>query len=160
MVAALKKQRRLERKRVNDFVDRVAAHDPVPCNGCTACCRDHQAVTWHPGDDASLFTAIGRVGDDWQPMLPQHNGDCGYLIDDKCSIYERRPRICRAFDCRRQAAQFTPEQQIEGIMRNVFSAAVFRAGRERADTLKLLPEEEGLYANVALHLLARAGRKI
>jgi hypothetical protein len=25
---------------------------------------------------------------------------CVYLIDNKCSIYNRRPQSCRAFDCR------------------------------------------------------------
>lgn len=28
------------------------------------------------------------------------NGDCIYLADGKCSIYEQRPTMCRAFDCR------------------------------------------------------------
>ena len=28
------------------------------------------------------------------------NGDCVYLADHGCGIYERRPQMCRAFDCR------------------------------------------------------------
>jgi Fe-S-cluster containining protein len=28
------------------------------------------------------------------------DGSCVYLGDQGCSIYERRPQMCRAFDCR------------------------------------------------------------
>jgi hypothetical protein len=32
------------------------------------------------------------------------NGHCPMLIDDRCSIYEHRPRTCRTYDCRVFAA--------------------------------------------------------
>ena len=31
-------------------------------------------------------------------------GHCPMLVDDKCSIYEHRPRACRTYDCRVFAA--------------------------------------------------------
>jgi Fe-S-cluster containining protein len=79
----------------------------VPCDGCTACCTSSQFI--HVGPDESdtlahipadlLFPAPGRP--------PGHvvlgydeRGHCPMLIDDKCSIYEHRPRTCRTYDCR------------------------------------------------------------
>jgi len=31
-------------------------------------------------------------------------GHCPMLVDDRCSIYEHRPRACRTYDCRVFAA--------------------------------------------------------
>ncbi len=79
----------------------------VPCDGCTACCKASQFIHIAPdeGDalahipDALLFPA---------PMLPAGNvllgyderGHCPMLVDDRCSIYDHRPRTCRTYDCR------------------------------------------------------------
>lgn len=73
----------------------------VPCNGCTACCHD-DAVFLHPegGDDLSAYktekTADGRF-----LVALQASRDCVYL-DRKngCTIWERRPTVCRELDCR------------------------------------------------------------
>jgi hypothetical protein len=36
--------------------------------------------------------------------LPRDNGRCACMTDDRgCTIYERRPGACRAYDCRRDA---------------------------------------------------------
>jgi Fe-S-cluster containining protein len=150
--------KRLARRKTRTLLARIAEHDPVPCNGCTACCRNHQAVTWQEGDDPTLFTATGKVGQEWMAMLPQKgNGDCAYLGEAGCTVYDRRPIVCRAFDCRRQAATFTPEQQVRALMTGVYSLAVFVAGRERLHTVKPLPEEEELWQGkgFAEYLLAR-----
>ena len=78
----------------------------VPCGSCTACCRSSYFVHVGPEDVGArrrippelLFPAPGRppghllMGYDergWCPMLTEHG----------CSIYEDRPRTCRAFDC-------------------------------------------------------------
>lgn len=63
-----------------------------PCDGCTACCRSNYGITYTEGDDKSLFNEHG--------LLPREDGVCGFLIDDKCSVYENRPKVCRQFDCR------------------------------------------------------------
>ena len=79
----------------------------VPCAGCTACCTSSQFV--HIGPDESetlsripgelLFPAPGRprghvvLGYD-------ERGHCPMFRDGGCSIYEHRPRTCRAYDCR------------------------------------------------------------
>src|SRR5688572_7337692 len=79
----------------------------VPCGGCTACCRSSYFVHIEPDETATLrripkallFPAPGQprghvvLGYD-------ERGQCPMLVDDRCSIYEDRPRTCRQFDCR------------------------------------------------------------
>lgn len=72
---------------------------PVPCGGCTACCRSEFDINLNPADDPSQYlTEIGPKSG--LPSLKKVNGACVYLKDDRCSIYERRPITCRVFDCR------------------------------------------------------------
>lgn len=74
-----------------------AATMNVPCGDCVACCRCYR-ITFVPGLDshrADLFI---------DGALPrQADGSCQYLIDGQCSVYERRPAICRLYDCRSMA---------------------------------------------------------
>jgi uncharacterized protein len=79
----------------------------VPCGGCTACCTSSQFVQIGADETetvahipkALLFPAPGRpkghlvLGYD-------ERGHCPMLVDGRCSIYEHRPRTCRAYDCR------------------------------------------------------------
>ena len=53
------------------------------CHSCGACCRQ-----------------AGKIG------LP-HNGDnvCTYLVDNKCSVYDDRPEICRVKDSHKHFKQ-------------------------------------------------------
>ncbi len=71
----------------------------VPCNGCTACC--HGPIVLHPslGDDPTRYATVQDA--EWGVKLAQKpDGSCVYLKDGGCGIHERRPAICRAFDCR------------------------------------------------------------
>lgn len=79
----------------------------VPCGGCTACCRSGWFVHVAPDEVEALrripralrFPAPGRPPG--HVVLPHdEHGRCPMLTDDGCSIYEHRPRTCRAFDCR------------------------------------------------------------
>ena len=51
-----------------------------PCKKCGLCCRNL--------DKSQLFRQL-------------HNGDgvCKYLKENLCSIYERRPLLCRVDEC-------------------------------------------------------------
>lgn len=83
----------------------------VPCDGCTACCTSSQFVHIEPDETDTLahippellFAAPGRprghvlLGYD-------ERGHCPMLVDNRCSIYEHRPRTCRTYDCRVLAA--------------------------------------------------------
>lgn len=73
----------------------------VPCQTCTACCRNHQVLVI-PGEE--------RAEDLWhldlepapQGWLLRHNSDgsCVHLGDQGCTVYPHRPRACRLWDCR------------------------------------------------------------
>ena len=83
----------------------------VPCGTCTACCTSAYFVHIEPDETATLeripkalrFPAPGRPKG--HVVLPyDERGHCPMLRDGACSIYEHRPRTCRAFDCRVFAA--------------------------------------------------------
>jgi uncharacterized protein len=83
----------------------------VPCAGCTACCRSSQFVHVEP-DETDTLAHIPAELLFPAPRLPRghlllgydERGHCPMLVDDACSIYEHRPRACRAYDCRVFAA--------------------------------------------------------
>ncbi len=78
----------------------------VPCGSCTACCRSSQFVLIEPEDlarnhiDAELLVAAIGLPSGFHVMGYDENGHCPMLVDDRCSIYENRPRTCRTYDCR------------------------------------------------------------
>jgi len=87
------------------------AEADVPCGTCTACCRSGWFVHVAPDEVEALrripaalrFPAPGRPAG--HVVIPHdEHGRCPMLTDAGCSIYEHRPRTCRAFDCRVFAA--------------------------------------------------------
>lgn len=83
----------------------------VPCAECRACC--HSSLFIHIAPDERdtlahiapglLFPAPGAPPGHLLMGYDRH-GRCPMLTDAGCSIYEHRPRTCRAFDCRTVAA--------------------------------------------------------
>jgi Fe-S-cluster containining protein len=79
----------------------------VPCGSCTACCTSSQFVHIAP-DEKDTLSRIPSALLFPAPRLPRghkllgydERGHCPMLVDDKCSIYEHRPRTCRVYDCR------------------------------------------------------------
>ena len=79
----------------------------VPCDGCTACCTASQFVHIAP-DETDTLSHIPKDLLFPAPRLPpghvllgyDQRGHCPMLIDNRCSIYEHRPRTCRTYDCR------------------------------------------------------------
>jgi Fe-S-cluster containining protein len=90
---------------------RGEAEANVPCDGCTACCRSSQFIHIEP-DESDALDHIPSELLFPAPKLPaghvllgyDENGCCPMLVDDRCSIYEHRPRTCRTYDCRIFAA--------------------------------------------------------
>ncbi|MGI8661969.1 MAG: YkgJ family cysteine cluster protein [Acidimicrobiales bacterium] len=83
----------------------------VPCNGCTSCCTSSQFVHIEPDETETLR----RIAPELLFAAPRRpaghvllgydeRGHCPMLVDERCSIYEHRPRACRAYDCRVLAA--------------------------------------------------------
>lgn len=82
------------------LVGRRPAPAKVPCNGCRECCY-HGRVDVHPdwGDDMThLAVERDDAGDYW--LQKAADGACVHLGEGGCTIYEHRPRSCRAYDCR------------------------------------------------------------
>ena len=83
----------------------------VPCDGCTACCTSSQFVHIEP-DETDTLAHIPAALLFPAPLRPRghvvmgydERGHCPMLVDDRCSIYEHRPRTCRTYDCRVFAA--------------------------------------------------------
>jgi Fe-S-cluster containining protein len=83
----------------------------VPCGDCTACCRSSQFIHIGPGEaetlahiPAELLFPAPRLPSGHVVLGYDGNGHCPMLVDDRCSIYEHRPRTCRTYDCRIFAA--------------------------------------------------------
>jgi Fe-S-cluster containining protein len=79
----------------------------VPCDGCTACCTSSQFVHIEPDETETLaripvevLFPAPRLSRGNVVLGYDENGHCPMLIDNKCSIYEHRPRTCRTYDCR------------------------------------------------------------
>lgn len=79
----------------------------VPCGTCTACCTASQFIHIGPEEtDAlahipkALLFAAPRLPAGHVLMGYDHRGHCPMLVDNRCSIYDHRPRTCRTYDCR------------------------------------------------------------
>lgn len=115
----------------------------VPCDGCTACCRSGQALFLHPeqGDDVEAY--LHRTGFDPAAGKPVYflatdeNGACVYVGAAGCTIHERRPLLCRSFDCRKHYLML-PKQDRDNLVRiGASSRVVFDAGKARVKTLSV-----------------------
>lgn len=78
----------------------------VKCGTCTACCR-RELVLLVDGDDASLYPEAQVLamenpltGAPSCVVIPhKEDGGCIYLGDNGCTIYDKRPKMCRVFSC-------------------------------------------------------------
>jgi Fe-S-cluster containining protein len=113
----------------------------VPCDGCTECCRSGQGLVLHPeeGDDVDAYRhRIAGYRDDGSAvhvLETNEKGWCVYLGARGCTIYERRPILCRTFDCRKHYLILPREDRDNLVRLNLSSRAVFNAGRARLKTL-------------------------
>jgi Fe-S-cluster containining protein len=112
----------------------------VPCGSCTVCCSSNQGLFLHPeqGDDVESYqhqVAADKAGNPVFLLTTTKSGACVYLGASGCTIYERRPLLCRSFDCRKHYL-ILPRQDRDNLVRlNLSSRAVFNAGRARVKTL-------------------------
>lgn len=117
----------------------------VRCNGCTECCRSNQGLFLHPDQGDKVETYQHRVLKDRETgnllflLATDEKGQCVYLGDAGCTIYDRRPLLCRSFDCRKHYL-ILPRKDRDNLVRlGLSSRAVFNAGRTRLKSLS--PEE-------------------
>jgi Fe-S-cluster containining protein len=98
----------------------------------------------HPelGDDVASYQIQPESRIPLLAMTP--DGACVYLGDSGCTIYARRPALCRIFDCRKHYLML-PRQDRDNLVRlNLSSRAVFNAGRARLKTLSEPERQECL----------------
>jgi len=99
----------------------------LDCGGCTACCE------W--GDD----TAIRPVLSQYEQSVLRHtivkgvarleaneHGNCVYLGNKGCTIYDHRPDQCKFFDCRHLYNNMKDKTFIRVILRG---SSLVRQGR-------------------------------
>lgn len=122
----------------------------VPCNTCTECCRSQQALLLHPdqGDNVASYetriVAHPETGEQAYILATKENGECIYLGPTGCTIYSRRPLLCRTFDCRKHYL-ILPKQDRDNLVRlGLSSRAVFNAGKTRLQTLSPAERKECL----------------
>lgn len=139
-------------REAQEWMEANLKRDPVHCAGCTACCRGKQIVcldeAW--GDDPDLYAPEHLMYTPYDGKISlalklRPNGDCFFLRKGKCTIYDKRPVVCRGFDCRRATLSFKEEEREEAIKRGVFSREVFEAADQRRHTMKLSAMEQGFY---------------
>lgn len=96
----------------------------VACGDCRGCCTSSYFIPVGP-DEADALAAIPKRLLFRAPGLPKghyllgyaENGHCAMFKDNACSIYARRPRACRAYDCRLFAATGLSEEGKPAIAR-------------------------------------------
>jgi hypothetical protein len=81
----------------------AAGYVSVPCGSCNACCRTPRApagVLPHEVDKLPPGSVV-KGGPDGHQLARRDDGACVLLSEDgKCTIYDRRPFVCRTYDCR------------------------------------------------------------
>lgn len=117
----------------------------VPCNGCTACCRQ-ELIFLHPehGDIIEAYDTFPTINPvtnkEGHAIKHKDNGECVYLGENGCTIHDRAPVICREFDCRRWFLKFgdraARRRFLKALPHDDVSREVFEAGRARLHTLK------------------------
>jgi Fe-S-cluster containining protein len=121
------------------------AQTDVPCGGCTECCKTNQGLFLHPelGDPVESYrhrSVINELtGNPVFLLATEANGQCVYLGTSGCTIYDRRPILCRSFDCRKHYLILPKQDRDRLVQLQLSSRAVFNAGRAR---LKSLSSEE------------------
>ena len=78
---------------------------PVPCDGCTMCCKGPYEVSLLDHEAPRFRLKEKNDNGDW--VIPRHVPDvgdgqlqCVYLGPDGCTTHENRPNVCKMFDCR------------------------------------------------------------
>jgi len=117
-------------KAVESLATKVAA-SRFRCQGCGKCCRSEfgdNTVTIFPSEIRGIMRATGMewldvarpnesqdMDDEGEyhtfewALRRKSNGDCKFLEDGKCSVYEYRPYICRTYPMRLESGRFEIE---------------------------------------------------
>lgn len=105
----------------------------VPCGTCHLCCR--MMTPLHPdrGDDVGTYQTATCITPGKAPYLildRRDNGDCIYLDEHGCTIWDRAPWVCRTFDCRALFKASDRAGRRLAIKRGDMSKEIFDRGKE------------------------------
>lgn len=111
----------------------------VNCGSCRLCCKGDSIILHEGHDNPNNYETVEILspitGKPTLILAHKENGDCIYLGENGCTIYEKRPMICREFDCRKFAS-CVPHKYREALIRNgKIRRLVVNAGQKRAHTL-------------------------
>ena len=72
----------------------------ISCDGCTLCCRGADVQVLLGDGITDLEVVLHPTVPGAFSLASKPGGECIYLGEGGCTIYERRPSTCRRFDCR------------------------------------------------------------
>lgn len=120
----------------------------VPCGLCRACCR-RERVLLDPGlDDVASYETVpatlsdalrktlGPASENARMLAHKENGDCFYLGENGCTIWDRAPWLCRSFDCRKWFLKFSRADRRQLLAKGHLDRDIVNAARERLPSLK------------------------
>lgn len=88
-------------------IERDVPESDVPCNSCADCCSVLSPfLTDEEFRSGKYIYTFIRMDGCPEPVIAvprAESGACVYLVNNRCSIYNRRPLACRQFDCRSEA---------------------------------------------------------
>lgn len=102
----------------------------VPCGTCKLCCKN-SAVLMMPisGDVAENYDTIPfPLNTEFRILRIKDNGDCTYLGENGCTIYDRRPYMCRIYDCRAQSQMYTRKERKQLVKEKSMDPAILKRG--------------------------------
>lgn len=105
----------------------------VPCGACHLCCRLMTPILPEKGDDPTQYQTATCHTPGKAPYLildRKDNGDCFYLGENGCTIWDRAPFACREFDCRNTFKNSDRAGRRLAIKRGDMSKEIFERGRE------------------------------
>ena len=112
----------------------------VDCGTCTLCCRN-DAIVLHPedGDDPTQYKTINAVhpfsGKPIQMLAKGPDGNCIYMGEGGCTIYERRPAVCRSFSCAALYERYGAKQCQKMIEQGTVNKEVVDMGRKKLKSM-------------------------
>lgn len=122
--------------RLKQIYDRIPEMECIP--GCTDCCGPNLWAKAEWQNITNWLKAHGRRERYAQGL------DCPYIRENKCSIYEVRPIICRLFGvteklacpCGRGPAKMLSDDKARELIHAVWNMPVAREGKEESSPLK------------------------
>jgi Fe-S-cluster containining protein len=85
-------------------IDRPEEESSVPCGDCHECCiKLSPILTPDEFITAKYVYTLMTSPDPGTPVIsiPRNEKGCYYLNDNKCTVYNDRPKSCKQFDCRK-----------------------------------------------------------